>query len=105
MFLSNSSGKMKNSQSAILALVALYLVPLVNASSSTVVPDWTKWIFFFVGALILASIGWSLAFCCCPIGCVMRLTILVIISGMIAVWGYFMFGPWWSDVITKETNS
>jgi hypothetical protein len=87
-----------------LTTLAISFLPYVLADSSTVIPDWTKWIFFFVGALILASIGWSLAFCCCPIGCMFRITILVVISGMIAVWGYFMFGPWWQDVIAKDNS-
>ena len=86
------------------AILLIALLPFVSADSSTVIPDWTKWIFFFVGALILASIGWSLAFCCCPIGCMFRLTILLVISGMIALWGYFMFGPWWKDVISKDSS-
>ena len=88
----------------IVVTVLITSIPVVSASESTVIPDWTKWIFFFVGALILASIGWSLAFCCCPIGCTLRLTILVVIAGMIAVWGYFMFGPWWQDLIAKDTS-
>jgi len=95
---------MNSNRSNYIAILLVALLPLVLADSATVIPDWTKWIFFFVGALILASIGWSLAFCCCPIGCMFRLTILLIISGLIAVWGYFMFGPWWQDVIAKDTS-
>jgi hypothetical protein len=84
----------------------LSMMVIAAAENSTVIPDWTKWVFFFLGAAILFGIAASMAFCCCPMGCGWRFAILLIVSGLIAIWAYFMFGPWWKELIAKpETPS
>ena len=76
------------------------------ASAETTIPEWTKYPFFFIGAGIVASLVWTLAFCClCPFGWKMRTLILLLGVVAIGVYAYFLFGPWWGDVITKTSST
>ena len=80
-------------------LLVLATFPVIVSAESSV-PEWTKYPFFFVGAALIASIGWFLACCCClPCGCTGKLTILVISAGCIGVYAYFLFGPWYTDIL------
>ena len=83
-----------------LLLTFVILPSLVAAESS--VPEWTKYPFFFVGAALIAMIGWTLACCCClPFGCTGKITILALTAGCIGVYAYFLFGPWYSDILSR----
>lgn len=78
------------------------LLSVVAAVDETVIPDWTKWIFFFVGALVIGYVGWTIAFCIClPLGLKSRILILILAAAGIGLYGYFFFGPWWGDAIAK----
>ena len=78
----------------------------VLARAETSIPDWTKYPIFFVGVAIIASVAWTLAFCCClPFGCKMRVLILLIAAGGIGFYAYFLFGPWWTDIVKKDPTT
>lgn len=75
---------------------------LADGDFETVIPDWTKWVFFFAGAIVIILLAWSLAFSAClPLGLKMRVFIMVVASGGIGIYGYFFFGPWWDEAIRE----
>ena len=76
----------------------------VSAESEQAIPDWTKYPFFFVGAAVIASIGWLLLCCCCIpcTGLKFKLVILILTCVLVALWGYTMFGPWWDKINVKS---
>ena len=75
-------------------------------SAETAIPDWSKYPIFFAGVALLASIAWfSLCCCCIPLGCMTKIVILLLVTGGMGTWGYFMLGPWWNDVNVKGVLS
>lgn len=85
-------------------LVPLSLISVAAAREfETVIPDWTKWVFFFAGAIVICLLAWAMAFgSCLPVGPKLRAAILLFGAGCIAIYGYFFFGPWWTHAIRDD---
>ena len=99
-FCLNTTMNIFNSRSRALCGFLFVIVLPTFVAADSIIPEWTKYPFFFVGASILASCGWFLACCCClPIGCTGKIMVLFLTAGLIALYGYFCFGPWFLDVI------
>jgi hypothetical protein len=85
-------------------IIAQLCINGVLADDGTAVPDWAKYPFFFLGAALIASAGWFFLCCCCLpcTGLKFKLVIILLFSALIGLWAYFLFGPWWTDLNTKE---
>lgn len=83
-----------------LSLISCVLAAQADGTFETVIPDWTKWVFFFAGAIVIILLAWSICFgACMMLGTKMRVVIMLLAAGGIAIYGYFFFGPWWQDAI------
>ena len=83
----------------------LLQICFITVSAETAIPDWTKYPIFIAGAALLIAVAWfSLCCCCLPIGCMLKLIIILIIVGGLGTWGYFTFGPWWDSVNVKAVT-